>query len=343
MQIPSVFTILLDTHQTLNRTQGLGFESLIAKGELTMTCFSFVFITVALAFTSALGADDFQPTAQEQIVPRSAQLELLWAEGEFTEGPAPDAEGGIVFSDIGNRILRFDPRTKKTEVIREPSGRANGLMFTPDGRLVACEGANEGNRRISITEKDGIVRALAESYEGKRFNSPNDLFIDADRDRLYFTDPRYGGDEPRELDFEGVFLVKLSTGEVTLATRDVQKPNGILVSSDGRQVFVADNNSAPAGHHHLAVFQVQADGTLTDKRILFDFGPNRRGIDGMTIDEHGHIFATAGTGKEAGVYVFDSHGKQLAFIATPGDPTNCVFGRGEERHSLYITAGSTLR
>jgi len=148
------------------------------------------------------------------------------------------------------------------------------------------------------------------------------------------------GDDPRELDFEGVFVVALSTGDVKIATKDVQKPNGVLASHDGKQVFVADNNGDPNGKHQLVAFAVLQDGTLKDKKVLFDFGPNRRGIDGMTIDGEGHIYATAGTGKEAGVYVFDSRGTPLAFISTPGDPTNCEFGRGKESSTLYITAAN---
>ena len=290
--------------------------------------------------TTLAQSEEFRPAAQEQIVPVDSKLELVWAEGDFTEGPAPDPQGRIVFSDIGNRLLRFNPETMMTEVFRDPSGKANGLMFDGEGRLFACEGANGGNRRISVTEADGAVRTLADKYQGKRFNSPNDLYVDEARDRLYFTDPRYVGDEPRELDFEGVFLVTISTGEVKLATREVQKPNGILVSRDGERVLVADNNSDPNGNHQLVSFSVKEDGTLEDKHVLFDFGPARRGIDGMTIDRQNHIYATAGTGKEAGVYVFDGHGKPLALIPTPGDPTNCVFGRGKESTTLYITAAT---
>ena len=283
-------------------------------------------------------ASPFQPTAQQQIVPEGAKLELLWNEGDFTEGPTLAGDGTILFSDIGNRIMKFDPRSKQTTVFRSPSGRANGLMFDQQGRLVACEGANGGGRRISITESDGTVRTLADRYQGKRFNSPNDLAIDA-TGRVYFTDPRYGGDDPRDLDFEGVFLVD-TKGSVTLATRDLKKPNGILVAPDGKDVYVADNDSNPQGNHHLLAFAVQAYGTLAGKRMLFDFGPKRRGIDGMTLDREGHIYATAGTGSEAGIYVFSPAGKPLAFIATPGDPTNCEFGGDDEKQTLYITAAA---
>jgi gluconolactonase len=209
------------------------------------------------------------------------------------------------------------------------------LKFDPQGRLIACEGASKGNRRISITEASGEVRTLADRWEGKRFNAPNDLALDA-RGNVYFTDPIYAGDEKREIDFEGVFRVT-PAGVVTLATRDVQKPNGILVSIDGKTVYVADTNSDPKGNHHLDAFRVQPDGTLGDKRVLYDFGPDRRPIDGMAMDAAGNLYAAGGSGERAGVYVFGPEGEHLAFIKLPGDPTNCAFGGPAEPTTLYIT------
>lgn len=293
-----------------------------------------VVFVVALPIIAGLAAaDEFQPASQEEIVAKDAKLELLFDDGDFTEGPVPTDDGGVLFSDIGNRILRFDEKSGETKVFREPSGRANGLMFNPRGELVACEGANSGGgRRISIT-RNGKAQTLAAALDGKRFNSPNDLAIDS-HGNVYFTDPRYVGDEPRDLDFEGVFLVR-PDGKVKIATRDVQKPNGILVASNDKKVFVADNN--PRGNRHLLAFDVAEDGTLTNRMLLFDFGVGR-GIDGMTLDTQGRIYATAGRGEQAGVYVFSPEGKPLALIPTPGDPTNCVFGVGDSKHTLYITA-----
>jgi len=291
-------------------------------------------IAVALVVLGS-SPGEFTPTAQERYVPRGATLELLWNEGEFTEGPARAPDGSIYFSDIGHRIMRFDPKTGKTEVHRDPSGKANGLKFDPKGRLIACEGAGGGNRRISITEASGDVCTLADRWEGRKFNAPNDLALDA-KGNVYFTDPRYAGDEPREIDFEGVFLVS-PAGAVTLATKDVQKPNGILVSIDGKTVYVADTNSDPKGNHHLDAFRVQADGTLTDKRVLHDFGPDRRPIDGMAMDAAGNLYAAGGAGERAGVYVCGPEGEHLAFIKLPGDPTNCAFGGADEPTALYIT------
>ena len=287
-------------------------------------------------------AGDFQPTAQDQIVPAGSKFEPLWTEGEFTEGPALAPDGSILFSDIGNTMYRYDPMTGQTAVFRKPSGRSNGLMFNQKGELIACEGANTGGgRRISITTgidgaKDGTVKTLADGIDGKRFNSPNDLAIDA-AGNVYFTDPRYVGSDPRDLDYEGVFIVAPG-GKVRVATREVQKPNGILVSPDGKTVYVSDNN--PQGNRHLCAFAVRPDGTLAERRVLCDFGTGR-GIDGMTLDTAGNIYATAGTGDKAGVYVFAPDGKQLAMIPTPGDPTNCTFGGGADASTLYVTSANS--
>lgn len=270
------------------------------------------------------------------IVPAGAKLEKLWSEGEFTEGPAYGPDRCIYFSDIGNRIMRFDPASGKTSVYRDPSGRANGLDFDAQGRLIACEGANAGgNRRVSITEKDQ-VRTLAERWNGKRFNSPNDLTVDL-KGRVYFTDPRYVGNDPREIDTESVYRID-PDGTVTQIITDVQKPNGIILSPDMKTMYLADNN--PKGNRHLLSLPLHADGSVGNKKVLHDFGKDR-GIDGMCIDEQGNVYATAGQGKTAGVYVFSQGGEKLAFIATPETPTNCVFG-GRDRKTLYVTAGRSL-
>lgn len=265
------------------------------------------------------------------------KLEKLWSEGDFTEGPALGPDWCIYFSDIGNRIMKYNPATGKTSEFRNPSSRANGLDFDPRGRLVACEGANKGgNRRVSITEKDGTVRTLADKWQGKCFNSPNDLTIDL-KGRVYFTDPRYVGDDPREIDTESVYRID-PDGTVTQIIKDVQKPNGVIISPNMRTLYVADNH--PSGNRQLLAFPFNEHGEVGPKKVLYDFG-NDRGIDGMCVDIKGNVYATAGLGKTAGVYIFTPDGKKTGFIATPETPTNCVFGGGD-RKMLYVTAGKSL-
>jgi gluconolactonase len=218
------------------------------------------------------------------------------------------------------------PTTGRTTVFREPSGRANGLDFDPRGRLVAAEGANTGGRRrVTITEADGHVRVLADRWQGKRFNSPNDLTVDT-QGRVSFTDPRYVGTEPRELDAESVYRVD-PDGTVSRIITDVQKPNGIVLSPDMKTLYVADTN--PRGNQHLLAFALKPDGNVGSKRILFDFGKDD-GIDGMCVDVRGNIYGAAGSGAMAGIHVFSSQGKPVGFLPTPEVPTNCVFG-GKER------------
>jgi sugar lactone lactonase YvrE/pimeloyl-ACP methyl ester carboxylesterase len=265
------------------------------------------------------------------------KLEKLWSEGDFTEGPAYGPDGCVYFSDIGNRIMKFDPKTKKTSEYRNPSGRANGLDFDPEGRLVACEGANTGgNRRVTITEKDGSVRVLADRYKGKRFNSPNDVTIDV-KGRVYFTDPRYVGDEPRELDSESVYRID-PDGTVTRIIGDVTKPNGIIISPDMKTLYLAESH--PKRDRLLLAYPLNADGTVGTKKVLHDFKADR-GVDGMCVDVKGNIYATAGQGKTGGVYVFTPDGKKIDFVPTPETPTNCVFGDAD-RKTLYVTAGRSL-
>jgi hypothetical protein len=146
-------------------------------------------LTVLAPGIWVLAADTPLPGPAGLLAP-GAKLETLWSEGSFTEGGALAGDGTILFSDIGDRIMRFDPATKAITVYREPSGRANGLVFDLKGRLIAAEGSNTGGgRRVSITEPDGTIRTLADRFEGKRFNSPNDVAIDA-QGRVYVSDPR---------------------------------------------------------------------------------------------------------------------------------------------------------
>ncbi|MCM8533439.1 MAG: SMP-30/gluconolactonase/LRE family protein [Lentisphaeraceae bacterium] len=277
---------------------------------------------------------DFTPEKQCEIVPKDSKLEKLWGEGVFTEGPTPDAQGNILFTNIRvNKIHKFDIKTGKTSVYRENSNGANGLHFQ-NGKLFSCEGAGIQFASVAVTGENSKKTVLASSYNGKKLNSPNDLVVTS-KNHIYFTDPRYGSTKGQELDFEGVFLIK--NGKTILATKETERPNGILISEDEKTLFIADNNNRPNGARDLLKFTIKADGTLTDKEVLFSFTEKQRGIDGMAMDSEGNIYATAGLGKESGIYVFSQDGDHLAFIQLPGMPTNCTFGGATEKDVLYTT------
>jgi len=270
----------------------------------------------------------------DQVVEPLETVEKLWGEGTFTEGGASAADGSILFSDIGDRIMRFNPYTGETTVFREPSGRANGMIMGPKGRLIVAEGANTGGgRRISIIDQTGERRTLADRFEGKRFNSPNDVTVDQNG-RVYFTDPRYVGDEPRELDFEGVFRVD-PDGRVSKLETTAKKPNGIAVSPDGETLYVADNG--PERRALLAV-ELEDDGDVDDDepKVLVEFGPGD-GIDGLTVTVDGRIVAAT----PKGVAVFSPKGERLALIPTPEAAANVTFS-GDGDQILYIMAGKSL-
>lgn len=191
-------------------------------------------------------------------------------------------------------------------------------------------------------ETDGRVTVLADRYEGKRLNRPNDLAIDR-RGRVYFTDPRYSKRENLELDKEGVYRVD-PVGRLTRIVDRLTRPNGIVVTRDTRTLYVADNAS-PGGVVTLWAFTLDARGNARDGRVIYDFG-NGRGIDGMTLDRDGRIWATAGTKDKAGIYVFTPDPKRAAatlttFLPMPEDPTNCTFG-DPRRDVLYVTTVSSL-
>jgi gluconolactonase len=291
----------------------------------------------SLVLVALVGFPPVQAKAgSNSVVPPGEKLEKVWGDGEFTEGGAMAADGAILFSDIGNRIMRFDPKTGKTTVFREPSGRANGLIFDSKGRLVVAEGASTGGgRRVSITEPDGTIKTLADGFDEKRFNSPNDVAVDQDG-RVYVSDPRYVGDEPRELEFEGVFVIELQ-GYVIPLDMKVFKPNGLAISPDGKTLYVSDNGPR---RRALLAATIGDRGKVTNPRVIHDFG-DQRGIDGMTVTTDGRIVAAAGARDKAGVYILTPDGKTLEVIPTPEDPTNVEFG-GDDRRTLYICAGKSL-
>src|SRR5262245_33955216 len=198
-------------------------------------------ITRLLLGSLLLSAAGLVQAAENPIVPDGAKLELLFTRtaklnAGLTEGPAVAPDGSIYFTDMpfgtdDGMILRFDPATRKTTVFTDKSGKANGLTCDASGDLVACEGADYGGRRIVRWNiKTGKSETIADKYQGKRLNAPNDLCIDK-QGRIYFSDPRYLGSESRELEHRAVYHIE-TDGRVVEITHDVEKPNGVALSPD---------------------------------------------------------------------------------------------------------------
>jgi gluconolactonase len=295
-------------------------------------------IGLSMLALAPLRADD----APSLIAPGAAWEKVVGGL-KFGEGPAWHPDGYLIFDDIpANRTMKLDA-LDRVSTFREGTEAANGLAFDAKGRLLACEGSGPpGGRALVRIEKDGTRTVLADRYQGKRLNSPNDLAVDA-RGRVYFTDPRYVRRETMEMDREAVYRVD-PDGTLTRIVDTVTRPNGIVLSADGRTLYVADN-ARDAGVATLWAFDLDARGAAGKGRIVYDLGAGQ-GIDGMTLDTEGRIWATAGTGDKAGIHVLApdaarSRVRLLTFLAMPEDPTNCTFG-GPGRDVLYVTTASSL-
>ncbi len=302
----------------------------------------------ALPDHPTFGKIERQDPRFDKLIPPDAKLEKL-AEGfKWSEGPVWSPKGYLLFSDIPrNRVMQWHDDALK--VFLEPAGYtgtakrggetgSNGLTLDSDGRLVLCQ---HGDRRIARLEANGKFTTLADKYEGKRFNSPNDLCYKSNGD-LYFTDPPYGmeknwDDPAREQDFCGVFRLT-KDGRVDLLTKEFSRPNGICFAPGEKILYVG--NSDPVKPIWTA-FDMKPDGTLGKSRVFFDSSPwvkqNLKGApDGMKVDAGGNLFATG----PGGLNVFSPDGAFLGRINT-GEPTsNCNWG--DDGSTLYITANMYL-
>jgi gluconolactonase len=279
----------------------------------------------------------------------------------FTEGPAQGPDGMMYFTDVANnRIMRWNPGARKQEVFRSDSNRANGLLFDSQGRLIACEASDteHDNPRVTRTDlKTGRVEAIATQFEGKSFNGPNDVTIDA-KGRLYFTDPAPDATSqaparPRNATgVPGVYRID-TDGKITrlLSAPDTEWPNGLVISPDDKTLYLIEANKVEGGTRAIRAFDLSPEGTLSNRRVHYNFYPGRS-ADGMAIDSVGNLYAAAGLHRrrgthetletKCGVYVISPQGKLLRMIPVPEDTiTNTAFG-GADNKTLYITAGKTL-
>jgi gluconolactonase len=274
--------------------------------------------------------DRFRPCTNGDV-----RIERLHGGCRWAEGPVYVPAGRyLLWSDIPNdRILRWDETTGSVGVFRQPAGYANGGTLDGAGRLVTCE---HGNRRVTRTEHDGSVTVIADRYQGKRFNSPNDVVVRSDGS-IWFTDPSYGIDS----DYEGhradseigachVYRVDPSTGTVRVVADDFVRPNGLAFSPDERRLYVADTRV-----NHLRVFDVADDGALEGGAVFATCTVGA--FDGFRLDQAGRIWAGAGDG----VHCYDPDGTLIGKLRVPETVANVVFG-GQRRNHLFICATTSL-
>jgi gluconolactonase len=277
-----------------------------------------------------------QPTGFDAIVPKGTALERLATGFQFTEGPLWNAlRGSLLFSDIRtSRIYEWSP-TKGVTVFRELNGNSNGLTYDKEGRLIVCEhGPSVSNRGISRIEQDGTYTVLANTFRGKRLNSPNDVVVTS-TGMIYFTDPPYGiKPEEQELSFRGVYCLSPHGGELTLLVDDFDRPNGLAFSPDETILYIADTSK-----RHVRAFDVQSDGMLSNSRVFTEIrsGGETGNPDGMKVDLEGNLYVAA-TG---GIWVFNADGEHLGIIRTPEGPTNCGWG-DDDWKTLHITARTSV-
>ncbi|RSM56983.1 gluconolactonase [Amycolatopsis sp. WAC 01376] len=254
----------------------------------------------------------------------------------WTEGPAYFPAGRyLVFSDIPNdRVLRWDETTGAVGVFREPAGFHNGHTVDRQGRLVSCE---QGNRRVTRTEHDGTTTVLAETYQGKRFNSPNDV-VESSDGAIWFTDPSYGIDS----DYEGhqaeseigachVYRADPVDGSVRIVADDFSRPNGLAFSVDEARLYIVDTRQNPS---HIRVFSV-ADGLLSGGEVFAT--SDAGGFDGVRLDAAGRVWAAA----HDGLHCFAPDGTRIGKLRVPKVCSNLTFG-GPRRNDLFITASSSV-
>tara|TARA_R100001039_G_C1850116_1_gene110267 strand:+ start:1292 stop:2233 length:942 start_codon:yes stop_codon:yes gene_type:complete len=291
-------------------------ESLTMK-KLTFRLFAGVVAGVlSLSVGSALAQD-------ADLVASGAEVELLVDGFIFTEGPAADAEGHVYFSDIPANTNYLWTNDGELQTFRENSNGTNGLFFDRDWQLFAAEG---GAGRITMLDSNGQATVVINEHGGQRFNSPNDLWVDADGG-LYFTDPRYGDESNNPQPGYYVYYLAPGADAAVAIITDLVKPNGIIGTRDGQTLYVADH----LGNETYA-YDISAPGELTHKRLFAS-----QGSDGVTLDEHGNLYLTGGNN----ITVYSPAGELLETLTFPLAPANMTFG-GPDRNVLFVTARSSL-
>ncbi len=265
---------------------------------------------------------------QPSVIAPGARLEKLAGGFDFTEGPTCDEDGNLFFTDQPNdRILKWSAKGELSTFL-QPAGRANGMYFEPRGHLIAC--ADEKNALWSIAP-DGKISVIVSEYGGRHLNGPNDVWVRPDG-AIYFTDPFYERSwwthDTMPQDGEHVYFLAADRRQLVRVADDLQKPNGIIGTPDGKTLYVAD-----IGAGKTYRYGITPDGSLADKTLAAE-----QGSDGMTLDNEGNLYLTGD-----GVVVFDKAGRQIEQIQVPDEQwtANVSFG-GKDGHTLFITASTGL-
>ena len=258
---------------------------------------------------------------QTSVLAPEAVMEKLAGGFQFTEGPTLSKNGDIYFSDIPNNRIHIWTNGE-LRVFRENSGGANGLYFDSNGNLIVCEG---GNRRLTSIDLEGRESVLTADFDGKKFNSPNDLWIDP-QGGIYFSDPRYGNRDGMEQDGEHVYYLSTDRQKLILVINDMERPNGLIGTPDGKTLYVADHG---AGKTYS--YRIETNGSLTAKT---EFA--QQGSDGITIDTESNIYLTSDV-----ITVYNARGEKITSITVPERPANVCFG-GSDKKTLFITARTSL-
>ncbi len=300
------------------------------------------------------GGDGGRQSAVQPEFPSSRKELQIAATTAFTEGPTVDREGNVYFTDITpQRIMKLAP-DGALSVFRENSNRANGLVFDAQWRLIACEGSDAEANRPRVTRTDmttGEIEVLAERFEGKKLNQPNDVTFDG-QGRLYFSDRPRDNPSPDQVPLHAVYRID-PDGSLhrILAEPAIEKPNGLVISPDDKTFYLIEAHPDEGRARMIRAYDLDEDRNVSNMRVFHDFYPGRSG-DGMTIDSAGNLYVAAGLNRlrgtsetldtPAGVHVFAPDGALKEFIPIPEDTvTNCAFGGGELK-TLYVTAGKTL-
>lgn len=282
------------------------------------------YAAAALLCTVHLLSSANTAAAQDQIIATDAEVIEVAAGFGFLEGPVADQLGNLFFTDINNNIVHKMAAGGQISSAYSPSNHANGLSLDLDGSLLICE---QSGQRISKLASDGSISTIVDTYAGKPFNSPNDLWVNPNGS-IYFTDPRYNfpaGEVSQ--DGEYVYLISQDRSRVEPVITDIPKPNGVVGTEDGKHLYIASTEL-----RKVFRFDINPDGSLINRIEFAD-----QGSDGMTLDQHGNVYLTW----IGGVSVRNPQGDQIEFIQTPQMPANVGFG-GAEGKTLFMTARTSL-